>query len=77
MDLLKDYNYVPETDHYETSFIDYIEESFSPLTNFFKAGTEDYDFMDLLHDKGYIPTPSNNSVWIASNDNDIVIQVAS
>lgn len=47
------------------------------MTNFFKAGTEDYDFMDLLHDKGYIPTPSNNSVWIASNDNDIVIQVAS
>lgn len=76
MDLLKDYNYVPETDHYATSIIDDIEEVFSPLADFFKAGTEDYDFMDLLHDKGYIPTPSN-TVWIASNDNDIVIQVAS
>ena len=76
MDLLKDYNYVPETDHYETSLIDDIEEVFSPLANFFKVSTEDYDFMDLLHDKGYIPTLSN-TVWIASNDNDIVIQVAS
>lgn len=77
MDLLKDYNYVPKTDHFEPSFIDEIEEVFSPIADFFKAGTDDYDFMDLLHDKGYTPTASNNAVWIASNDNDILIQVAS
>ena len=77
MDLLKDYDYVPDTDQNETSFMDEIEDVFSPIAEFFKAGSEDYDFMDLLHDKGYTPTASDKAVWIASNDNDIVIQVAS
>jgi len=76
MDLLKDYNYVPETDHYENSIIDDIENVFAPLTNLVKTGARDYDFMDLLNDKGYSPA-ANNKIWVASNDNDYVDQVAS
>jgi len=72
MDLLKDYNYVPETDHYQNSILDDIEDAFAPIANIFKAGTEDYDFMDLLNDKGYVPIYYR----AASNDNGIVIQAA-
>lgn len=76
MDLLKDNNYVPETDHSESSFMQYIEDAYEFIAKKVRTNTEDYGFMDLLNDNGYVPS---NDYWVPkpSNDNDIVIKVAS
>lgn len=76
MDLLKDYNYVPETDQNETSIFENIEDILAPIADFIKASAYEYDFMDLLNDKGYVTEYSVDGM-IASNDNDFIIRVAS
>lgn len=76
MDLLKDYNYVPETDHYELSILTNFEKVFDQLSDLVMISATDYDFMDLLKDKGYSASLQNHACY-ASNDNDISIQVAS
>ena len=74
MDLLKDYNYVPETDHSENEYISTIKSTFNRLADLVR--TNDYDFMDLLHDKGYVPVEAL-VLPIPSNDNDFILRVAS
>ena len=53
MDLLKEYNYVPKTDLLETTYTQDINELIDTVSTFVKESTEDYDFIDLLGDKGY------------------------
>ena len=84
MDLLKDYNYVPASDQNEVTLEDNINglieneinTIISTVTSFVKSNTQDYDFMDLLKDNGYV---SVNDNWVKSysNDNDVAIVVAS
>jgi len=76
MDLLKEYDYVPETDHNETSIFDNFESFFAPITDFVKASADEYDFMDLLNDKGYV-TANSADALVASNDNDLFVKAAS
>ncbi|MEZ5758446.1 MAG: hypothetical protein R3D86_09525 [Emcibacteraceae bacterium] len=76
MDLLKDYDYVPETGRNEPSIFDNIENILAPITDFVKASAYEYDFMDLLNDKGYVTANSANAL-VASNDNDLIVRAAS
>ena len=55
MDLLKDYNYVPETEKSAIEFPENISALVEYFTDLIKSRTEDYDFMDLLSDNGYVP----------------------
>ena len=66
-DLLKEYNYVPETDLLETTYTQDINELIDTVSAFVKENTEDYDFMDLLGDKGY---QSVNDNWTKTHSND-------
>jgi len=76
MDLLKEYNYVPETEKNEIEFPENIAALVAYFTDLVKSRTEDYDFLDLLDDKGYVPVNDN---WIKSyiNDNDEINKIAS
>jgi hypothetical protein len=76
MDLLKDNNYVPETDQYNSPILQDIEDVFGNFADLIIANTTDYGFMELLNDKGYIPS---NDFWLPkpSNDNDIILKLAS
>ena len=74
MDFLKDHNYVPTNVVEKISIVDEIENSLNNIVDFFDANTVDYDFMDLLSDKGYVPV--NNGAFYASNDNDIILSKA-
>jgi len=67
IDLLKEYNYVPETDLHETTYSQDINEIIDTVSGFVKENTEDYDFMDLLDDKGY---QSVNDNWTKTHSND-------
>jgi hypothetical protein len=55
MDLLKDYNYVPETDHSENHFLSTIKNAYKNVSDFVKLNATSYGFMGLLHDNNYIP----------------------
>jgi len=66
MDLLKEYNYVPETDRSEIRFPENIAALVEYFTDLVRSKTEDYDFMDLLGDKGYVPVNDN---WVKSRIN--------
>lgn len=76
MNLLKDYNYVPEAEKIEIEY----PTNLAALVEFFmdmiKNKTTDYDFMDLLGDNGYVPVNDN---WkkIRSNDNEKIVDIAS
>ncbi len=76
MDLLKDNNYVPETDNGSNKLMQDIESLFDQISNIVTSKVTDYDFMDLLNDKGYVPAVES---WIpvASNDNSVLLQAAS
>jgi hypothetical protein len=84
MDLLKAYNCVPASDQNEVTLEDningLIEDEISNLinsvTSFVKSSSQDYDFLDLLKDNGYV---SVNDNWVKSysNDNQPAIEVAS
>lgn len=76
MDLLKDYNYVPEADQHAIQFPENIASLVEFFTDMVKNRTADYDFMDLLGDNGYVPVNDN---WVKSNsnDNDEIINIAS
>lgn len=65
--MLKEYNYVPETDLHETTYSQDINEIIDTVSGFVKENTEDYDFMDLLDDKGY---QSVNDNWTKTHSND-------
>ena len=69
MDLLKDYNYVPETVQSENNFLSKAKTFIALVTGIVKSRTEDYDFMDLLGDNGYVPVNDN---WAKSHTNDNV-----
>lgn len=80
MDLLKNYNYVPEADHDEPSIWDDFEKKFDRLVEVISINTSEYDFLDLLKDKGYSELVQDHVRCVssdASNDNEIFIQVAS
>lgn len=76
MDLLKDYNYVPEAEHVETQTSHNITVLVDFVSNLVKVKTTDYDFMDLLANNGYVPTNDN---WAKpySNDNNEIVEIAS
>ncbi|MDA7568672.1 hypothetical protein N8742_03080 [Emcibacteraceae bacterium] len=67
MDLLKEYNYVPKTDLLETTYTQDINELIDTVSTFVKESTEDYDFINLLGDKGY---QSMNDNWVKTHSND-------
>lgn len=76
MDLLKDYNYVPATEKSEIEFPENIASLVEYFTDLVKSKTEDYDFLDLLSDKGYAPVNDN---WVKTyvNDNGDTVKIAS
>ncbi|MBL4601948.1 MAG: hypothetical protein JKY84_04320 [Emcibacteraceae bacterium] len=76
MDLLKDYNYVPEAEKSAIEFPENISALVEYFTDLIKSRTEDYDFMDLLSDNGYVPVNDN---WTKpyTNDNNKDVQLAS
>jgi hypothetical protein len=65
MDLLKDYNYVPETDHSKNVFLTKVQGAFNRATNYLKLTSTGYDFMDLLKDNGYVPEIIEDETSIA------------
>jgi len=76
MDLLKDKNYVPETDHVSNELMHDIEKLFDQLTDIVTDNAADYDFMGLLNDKGYVPA-LDRWIPVASNDNSVNLQAVS
>lgn len=64
MDLLKDHNYVPKTDHGSNDFISSFKDFFE-RTNGVAA---DYNFMDLLNDHGQVPV-------IVEKENSIMLEI--
>ena len=76
MDLLRDKKYVPETDHVGNELIHDIESLFDQLADIVTDSSADYDFMDLLNDKGYVPA-QNSWTQFASNDNSVILQAVS
>ena len=76
MDLLKDYNYVPEAEKSAIEFPENVSALVEYFTDLIKNKTEDYDFMSLLGDKGYVPVNDN---WTKSyvNDNSKIEKIAS
>jgi len=66
MDLLKDYNYVPETDHSENFFLLTIKSAYNRLADLVR--TNDYNFMDLLKDNDYVPE-------IAEDNTSIILEI--
>lgn len=75
MDLLKDYNYVPEAEKSAIEFPENVAALVEFFTDLIKNRTVDYDFMDLLSDKGYVPVNDN---WVKSikDNNEEIIKVA-
>ena len=73
MDLLKDHGHVPVIAEEENSIILEIEQGLNAVAEFIEETTVDYDFLDLLQDKGYglITAP------IAANDNQVTLRQAS
>ncbi|MCF8473152.1 MAG: hypothetical protein K9G26_00535 [Emcibacter sp.] len=61
MDLLKDKKIAPRTDMNTIELAAIINEMVSKLSMKVEQQTEDYNFMDLLHDKGFVPEPSNDN----------------
>ena len=76
MDLLKDKRHVPEIDHSNTQIMLEIENAFETISDFALFDTASNDFMDLLNDKGYVPT-ANDFLPIAANDNYSIMRNAS
>ncbi len=76
MDLLKDYNYVPEAEKTEVEFPENVTALVASFMDMIKSRTTDYDFMDLLGDSGYVPV-NDNWVKVLSNDNNDGEKVAS
>ena len=74
MDLLKDYNYVPEADRSEAVISQDFTKLVASFSSFIRNKTIDYDFMDLLGDNGYVPVNDN---WVKSESNDIIVEIAS
>ena len=76
MDLLKDYNYVPEADRVEAEFQSNIAAMVGFVKGLVKEQTTDYDFMDLLSNNGL---EAVNDDWSKdhSNDNGVVDKIAS
>lgn len=76
MDLLKDYNYVPDTENETTKHSYNVKALIELVSNFVNSRTYDYDFMDLLTDNGYKPVNDN---WVKSHstDNKDTVEIAS
>ena len=76
MDLLMDYNYIPATDKKENQFLLTLKNVIKNIAFIVKDKTEDYDFMDLLSNNGYVPVYDN---WLKtySNDNEKSSKIAS
>jgi Fe2+ or Zn2+ uptake regulation protein len=66
MDLLKEYNYVPEANHGSSSVLDDVKNAYESISE----STSSYSFMDLLKDKGQVPE-------VVANDNSILNEIES
>ena len=66
MDLLKEYNYVPEANHGSSSVLDDVKNAYESISE----TTSSYSFMDLLKDKGQVPE-------VVANDNSILDDIES
>ncbi|WP_138379396.1 hypothetical protein [Luteithermobacter gelatinilyticus] len=87
MDLLKDKGFVPGTDHVEENLsdenlVEWIAGFMAMLSGKINrtVAEYDYDFMDLLHDKGHVPamvTANDNWQTEPANDNAPAVDVAS
>ena len=75
IDLLKDYNYVPEAEKSAIEFPENVAALVEFFTDLVKSRTNDYDFMDLLGDNGYVPVNDN---WVKSikDNNKEIIEIA-
>ncbi len=76
MDLLKAYNYVPAAEKNENQILKNVTNFIQVVMNSVKVKAIDYDFMDLLADKGYVPVNDN---WVKRlvNDNVNTFNIAS
>lgn len=68
MDLLKDKGVAPIADVNSNELVSILNGLVGKLSVKIELPAEDHDFMDLMHDKGFVPVPSN--------DNDLTVQVA-
>ncbi len=68
MDLLKDKGVAPRTDMNSHEFFSRFHGLVGKLSAKIELPAEHHDFMDLLHDKGFVPVPVN--------DNDLSAKVA-
>ena len=59
MGLLKAFNYVPDVVKNEIEYPENISSLVEHFKDLVKSSTEDYDFMDLLGDKGHVPVNDN------------------
>lgn len=75
MDLLKDYNYVPEAEKSVIEFPENVAALVEFFTDMIKNSTTDYTFLDLLGDKGYVPV-NDNWVKAIKDNNEEIIKIA-
>lgn len=71
MDLLKEKGQVPTQE--EMSILFEIENSINEFSEFMEETTTDYNFLNLLQDKGY----GRKMAFVASNDNGLITLQAS
>lgn len=65
MDLLKDKGIAPQTDVNSNSVVSIFIGLVGKLSSKIEAPFAHYDFMDLMHDNGFVPEPSNDNVKVS------------
>jgi len=68
MDLLKDKGVAPRADVNSNEMVSILNGLVDSLSLKIELPAEGHDFMDLMHDKGFVPAPGN--------DNDLGVRVA-
>ena len=76
MDLLKDKGVAPRTDVNSNELVSKFFGLFGRLSSTIEQAGTHYDFMDLLHDKGFVPALNSGPIPVPSNDNDLQVRVA-
>jgi len=61
MDLLKDKGVAPRADVNSNEMVSILNGLVDSLSQKMELPAEDYDFMDLMHDKGLVPKPDNDN----------------
>ncbi len=76
MDLLKDKGIAPQTDVKINKVVSILNGMVSALSLKIERSADQYDFMDLMRDNGYVPVPVNDneeiSINVAASINDLV-----